>query len=190
MKVLGICGSPRKGGNTDILLDKALEGAEEAGAQTEKLFLNDLKISPTQESEYDNIDDKGFSVIADDIQIVFKKIQESDRIIIASPVFFGSVSAQVKTMIDRFQCVWVAKNIDKKEVFSKGKIGGFISVQAAGREDFFNNSKEIIKHFFATIGIEYRDDIFCHNVEEKGEVLDHPEYLAKAFEMGKEMAGS
>ncbi|MDP8299113.1 MAG: flavodoxin family protein, partial [Candidatus Tantalella remota] len=115
MKVLGISGSPRRGGNTDLVLDKALKGATSSGADTEKIVLEDLDISPCAIEEYEKVNDEGFSVVDDDIHIIFRNIQEADAVILASPVFFGSISAQMKIMIDRFQCVWLAKYTLQKD---------------------------------------------------------------------------
>ena len=97
MKVLGISGSPRRGGNTDILLDRILEGTESKGAEVEKIILNKLKFVPCQECE--NIKDDGTCIIEDDMQLVYEKIKQSDALILASPIFFGSLSAQTKMMI-------------------------------------------------------------------------------------------
>lgn len=188
MKVLGILGSPRKGGNTDILLEKTLEGARGVGAETEKLVLNDLDIAPCQEKEYDTVNEEGLSVVDDGIQSVFRKIKESDVLILASPIFFGSLSAQTKTMIDRFQCVWLAKNILNKDIFEKKLKGGFICVEASERKDFFENARSIVRHFFATVNIQYRGEVFCPGLDEKGKVLEHPGFLSAAFGLGQELA--
>ena len=187
MKVLGISGSPRTGGNTDILLDKALEGSAACGAQIDKIILNDLNIHPCQEEEYDNVTSDGFSVVDDGIQVVYEKIKASDALILASPIFFGSLSAQTKTMIDRFQCVWLAKKKYGKEAFS-GKTGGFICVEATTREDFFDNARSIVRHFFATINVKYAGEVLCPGVEKKGDILRHLKSLEKACEMGKALA--
>src|SRR3989338_614183 len=104
MYVLGINGSPRIGGNTNLLLDKALEGAKNKGAKIEKVILNKLKIVPCQECEV--VRDDGTCKIEDDFQPLYDKIKKADAIILASPIFFGSLSAQTKIMIDRFQCYW------------------------------------------------------------------------------------
>ncbi len=186
MKVLGINGSPRIGGNTDILLDKVLEGARNKGAETEKVVLNNLKFSPCQECE--NLRDDGSCIIEDDMQSLYKKIEETDGIILASPIFFGSLSAQTKMMIDRFQCAWRAKYVLKIDIFKKKKIGGFISVEASTREDFFDNAKSIVKNLFKTIDVSYKEELFCSGVDEKGSILKHPEVLKKAFELGQSIA--
>ena len=186
MFILGINGSPRIGGNTDILLDKSLGGARLKGAETEKIILNKLKFSPCQECE--NMRDDGVCIIEDDMQIIYKKVKEADAIILASPIFFGSLTAQMKMMIDRFQCVWKAKHIYKRDIYKGNRIGGFISVQASKKRDFFNNAKSIVRNFFKVISVDYREELFCQGVDEKGEILKHPKFLKKAFELGKRIA--
>ncbi|MEK6647656.1 MAG: flavodoxin family protein [Candidatus Firestonebacteria bacterium] len=187
MKILGIQGSPRIGGNTDILLDKALSGASSKGAYVEKIILNKLKFSPCLECE--NTKNDGTCIVNDEMQIIYKKIKEVDALILASPIFFGSVSAQVKMMVDRFQCPWRAKYIYKNDVFGKKKIGGFICVSAGGKNDFFNNAKSIVKNLFVTINVSYQEELFCKGVEEKGDIIKHPDFLQKAFELGIKIGG-
>ncbi|MFH1847046.1 MAG: flavodoxin family protein [Candidatus Omnitrophota bacterium] len=190
MKVLGICASPRKDGNTEILLEKLFAGARMSGAETEKLNLRDLNIAPCCEGEYDNVDDEGFSLVHDDMQLIFKKIQETDILIAATPIFFGSISAQMKTMVDRFQCVWLARNILHKELFDKKKKGVFISVEATQRQDFFDNARAVIKNFFATINVSYEKELFCGGVDKKGAILDKTEILQEAYEVGRMISTS
>ena len=185
MKVLGINGSPRIGGNTDILLDEALKGAGLKGGRTEKIVLNKLKFSPCQECE--NAKNDGTCIIDDDLQPIYQKIDEADVIILASPIFFGSLSAQMKMMIDRFQCLWRAKYVIKKGMGEKKKKGGFISVEASTRKDFFDNAKSIIKNFFAVIDVDYKEELFCSGIAEKGSILNYPDFLREAFELGKNL---
>ncbi len=185
MNVLGINGSPRIGGNTDILLDEALKGAGIKGARTEKIILNNLKFSPCQECE--NVRDDGVCTVEDDLQLIYRKINETDAIILASPIFFGSLSAQTKMMIDRFQCLWRAKYVIKRDMGERKKKGGFISVEASTRKDFFDNAKSIVKNFFAVIDVDYQEELLCSGVSEKGDILKHPNFLKGAFELGKNL---
>ena len=185
MKVLGINGSPRRGGNTEILLDNALKGAQNKGAEVEKIVLNDLEFSPCQECE--NMPNDGFCIIEDDMQTVYRKMEEADAIILASPIFFGSLSAQTKMMIDRFQCIWRAKYILRKQVFGKRKTGAFISVQGSNRKDFFDNAISIVKNFFVTVNADYKEELFCFGIDEKNAILKHSELLKKAFRLGERL---
>jgi len=188
--MLGICASPRKDGNTDILLEKVLEGAREQGIQTEKIFLSDLNILSLEEKEYENVTEEGLSVRRDDMRIVFHKVEDCDILVIGSPIFFGSLSSQAKTMIDRFQCVWLAKEILKKEIFQKKKKGAFVSVEATNREDFFQNAKSIIRNFFAVINVKYAGELFCGGADAKRKVLERPEVLKQAYELGVKLVGA
>jgi len=188
MKILGISGSPRIGGNTDILLDKFLEGAKTKGANIEKIILNKLKFSPCQECE--NLKDDGSCIVEDDIQKVYEKIRTADALVLASPIFFGSLSAQAKMMVDRFQCLWRAKYILKKDTGFRKIKGVFLSIEGSDRKDFFDNAKSIVKNLFATINVEYKDELFCSNIDAKASILHHPDCLKKAFELGKRIVST
>ena len=166
-----------------MLLNEALKGAKDAGAKTEKVILNALKFSPCQECE--NIRDDKSCIIEDDMQAIYKKIKNADALILASPIFFGSLSAQMKMMIDRFQCAWKAKYILKKDIFKRKKVGMFISVAASDRKYFFDNAKSIVKNFFAIVNTTYKKELFCSNVEKKGDILRKSHCLKKAYELGK-----
>ena len=175
------------GGNTDILLEKALEGARAAGAKTKKIHLNNLNISPCQEVEYEEVKENGFSVIEDDIQLIYKSIQECHALILASPIFFGSISAQTKIMIDRFQSVWVSKNLRNKRIFTQKKLGVFFCTAASHRKDFFENARFIVRNFFFSINIKYKKDLFCPRVDRRGDILYQTSCLFDAFETGYEI---
>ena len=118
VKVLGISASPRFKGNSDLLLRKALAGAESAGAQTEYIRLCDLNIAPCTECNacYKTGDCK----IQDDYQQLMAKMLDADRLIFATPIFFMSVCAQAKILIDRCQCLWARKYVLKKPVILNG----------------------------------------------------------------------
>ena len=185
MKVLGISGSPRIKGNTDILLDNVLKGAKSKGADTEKIILNKLRFSPCQEC--DDIKDDGTCIVQDDMQEVYEKIREANVLVLASPIFFGSLSAQTKIMVDRFQCLWRVKYILKKDIGFKKIKGAFISVESSDRKDFFNNARSIVKNLFATINVDYAEELFCPGVDEKGSISKHSGYLKKAFGLGEKL---
>lgn len=193
-RIIGISGSPRKGGNTDLLLDEALKAARSKGAKTKKIILSELNFSPCMECE--NIRKDGVCILKDDLRMLYSEIENSDGIILASPIFFGSVSAQTKMMIDRFQCLWLAKNIfvsPAKPLATHGKtckpqkrkVGAFICVEASTRKDFFENAKSIVKNFFATIDASYEEELLCSGVDKKGAVKRNKGCLGKAFKIGE-----
>ena len=104
LRVLGIYGSPRRGGNTDQLLDRALEGAQSAGAEVTRVYARDLKMCGCLECG--GCDETGKCVVEDDMQSVYPLLQEADVIFLASPIFFYGLTAQAKALIDRSQANW------------------------------------------------------------------------------------
>ena len=183
MKALGILGSPRRGGNSELLLDKALEGASSSGLGTEKIVLNELQFSPCQECGGCN--KSGECVIDDAMQKLYKKIAACDIIVIASPIFFGSLAAQVKAMIDRFQCRWAGRYILGKKESKPSKKGFLILVSAANKDSFFKNAESIVKNFFAVLDIEFAGNLYCPNLEKKAKVLEQWDYLRQALKLGR-----
>ena len=186
MKVLGVLGSPRRGGNTEILLDEALRGAADHGGSCEKVVLRDLKITPCLEI-YKCAKD-GVCAIQDDMQDLFPKIEQTERLIIASPIFFYSVSAWSKAMIDRCQSLWAKKYILKLPVSPVNhRKGAFISVGATRGKKLFDGVRLTIKYFFDAIDVTYSDELLVPGVDEKGEVRKQEEALQQAYELGRRL---
>jgi multimeric flavodoxin WrbA len=186
MKVLSVLGSPRRGGNTEILLDEALRGASHYGGSCEKIVLRDLKITPCLEI-YKCAKD-GVCAIKDDMQDIFPKIVQAQRLIIASPIFFYSVSALTKAMIDRCQSLWAKKYILQLPVSPvPDRKGAFISVAATRGKKLFDGVRLTIKYFFDAIDVSYSDELLVRGVDEKGEVRDQPEALKAAYDLGRRL---
>lgn len=187
--LLGISSSPRKGGNSDILLDKLLDGAMSSGGLIEKVRLNELNFKPCQECG--GCDDTGLCVIGDDMGLLYEKVRQADCLVLASPLFFTSISAQTKMMIDRFQCIWIAKHrLKKKFSPEKNRKGVFLCVSALDKIELFENAKKIIRSFFATLDIEYFGDIYCGGVDKMATILKNEAVLKKAFKLGADLARS
>ena len=186
MKVLGIMGSPRRQSNTEILLDKALEGAREAGAEVEKVLVSKLKISPCLEI-YACLKD-GNCAIKDDMQSLYEKLLEADHIIFASPIFFYGITSQAKAVIDRCQALWVRRHVlgigkeDKRE-----RRGVFISVGATRGGKLFDGAVLTLKYFFDAIGVKYSGDLLIREIDKKGQIREHPAVLEDAFRLGQEL---
>ena len=186
MEVLGIMGSPRSQSNTEILLDRALEGAREVGAEVEKVLVSKLKISPCLEIYACRKD--GNCAIKDDMQLLYKKLLEADHVILASPMFFYGVTSQAKAVIDRCQALWVRKHVlgmgkeDKRE-----RRGVFISVGATRGAKLFDGAVLTVKYFFDAIGVKYSGDLLVRGIDDKGQIIGHPTALQDAFRLGQEL---
>ncbi len=103
MKVLGICGSPRKGGNTEYLLQSVLDTVENAGADAELIRLCDGELSPCRGCRLClNLER---CVIEDDMQGIYAKLLEADAVVLGTPVFFNNVSGLMKAFMDRTWCM-------------------------------------------------------------------------------------
>ena len=186
MKVLGILGSPRREGNTEILLDEALRGASDNGGLCEKVILRDLKITPCLEI-YKCAED-GVCAIQDEMQGLFPKIIQAERLLLASPIFFYSVPALAKAMIDRCQSLWAKKYILKLPVSPiADRKGVFISVAATRGKKLFDGVRLTVKYFFDAIDVAYSDELFVRGADEKGEVRDQPEALKAAYDLGQRL---
>lgn len=159
MLVLGISSSPRQKGFTNLLLNESLAGAISAGAQTDKLVLNDLTIRPCQECW--QCGDDSSCPQQDDMKLVYDKVDKADAIIIASPVYFTTVTAQLKLMIDRFNSVWAPRrNNARIRPAVPVKRGAFICVAGEAKPEYFRNSRSVVKAFFGTAGIKYSKELF------------------------------
>jgi len=183
LKVLGIMGSPRIKGNTDLLLEEALKGAKSQGAEVEKIVVDKLKISPCK--EYLGCFKDGNCVIRDDMDDIYPKLLGADVVIIASPMFFYGVSSQAKALIDRCQALWARKHILKQSLPNSGRKGAFIAVGATKGKRLFEGAILTVKYFFEAIGVEYADELLIRGVDARGEIKEHPIALSDAFELGK-----
>jgi len=186
MKVLGILGSPRRQGNTEILLNEALRGASDHGGSCEKVVLRDLKITPCLEI-YKCAED-GVCAIQDEMQGLFPKIVQAERLLLASPIFFYSVPALAKAMIDRCQSLWAKKYILKLPVSPiADRKGVFISVAATRGKKLFDGVRLTVRYFFDAIDVAYSDELLVRGADGKGEVRDQPEALEAAYDLGRRL---
>ncbi|MCF8043677.1 MAG: flavodoxin family protein [Desulfarculaceae bacterium] len=188
-RIVAIYGSPRQGGNSALLTDQAVEGAKEAGATVEKLVLRDLNISPCLEIYGCKKD--GRCVIKDDFQGLYDQCLAADAMILSSPIFFYTVSAHTKIMMDRFQSLWVKKYwIDKVKFgqWTPKRKGLFISVGATHGQKLFEGVLLTVRYFMDVLDMELSQSLLYRGLDLKGDVEQHPEYLQEAREAGAALA--
>ena len=177
MKVLGVVGSPRKGGNTDILVDRVLLGAQEKGNTTNKILLNDLNIKPCQACM--SCKKTGRCVIDDDMQDIYAQILESQCLVLGTPIYWLGATAQMKTFIDR----WYALLDANYKTKLKGKSAAIIAVCGAPETSMTDFTVQAFEKMFGFIGIELRGKIIT-SARERAEVLKNKSVLEKAFSLG------
>jgi len=189
IRVLGIAGSPRRGGNTDLLLAEVMRGAASKGAKVKTIVLSELNIAPCQHC--DVCLKKGRCKVDDDMQMVYKELAAADRIVLASPIHFMSVTAQAKAMIDRCQALWARKYVLKIPPLGGGRQrkGLFISVGGRGVANLFEPALATIKALFNTLDIAYGGDLLFARarVDGRGDILKHPDALHQAFLAGQKL---
>ena len=188
MRVLGIAGSPRRGGNTDILLAEVMKGAASRGAEVKTIILSRLKIAPCQHC--DGCLETGRCKVKDDMQMVYDELVMAGRIVLASPVHFMGVTAQTKAMIDRCQALWVRKYklklppLGDRQVERKGL---FISVGGTKQANLFEPALATVKSLFKVLDIAYAGELLFPGVDEKGAIAKNPEALRQAFLAGQKL---
>jgi multimeric flavodoxin WrbA len=187
MKVTAFLGSPRKDGNTELLLKEAIRGIEESGSDVDIFNLNQMDIMPCQNCG--GCEETGACVYEDDMFQIYDAIRTSDRFILASPIFFFNVSAQIKIMIDRCQAFWCEKYLLKKPIPEGNyKRKGLLLLVAGMKKDIGIQCAEVtVKAFFRTISVQEHKTLGYIGIDAKGEILKHPTALKEAYEAGKEL---
>lgn len=187
MYLLGISGSPKIGGFTNLLLDKALEGAKSSGTLIEKIILNSLNFRPCQECG--GCDKTGVCILDDDMKSIYERLARADAVVVASPIYFVSLTAQLKAMIDRCHSLWVSKYILKNNPLKVNRSKGvFLCVGGKESKVYFENASKIIKAFFVTLDIEYSSDLFVGGLNTMlADSSKRKTALEKAFQLGSSL---
>ena len=189
--VAAIYGSPRRNGNTAKLLREAVAGARAAGARVDEIVLRDLKMSSCLEIYSCKQD--GECRIRDDFQKVRDLVLSCGGLMLASPIFYYTVSAHTKILMDRFHSVWVKKHwVDKSSGSerSQRRKGLFISAGATQGRKLFEGTLLSVRYFYDTLDMDLWKTLLYRGLEDADDVLNHPEYLDDARRAGEELAGA
>lgn len=189
MKILGVLGSPRRGGNSDILLEEALRGAREAGAEVEKIVLDRLQIRGCRDCKSCN--ETGRCDIDDDMQQVLEKVLQSQGIIHSCPIYFYSMTAQMKAYLDRWCALY-----DEKWQFHSHYLprmrGKNIAVIAVCGDSDIKMAELAIDPFQRLVRAEtnifkWGGSLAVPSVDVIGEVQQNQKVLEKAYQLGRQM---
>ncbi|MCC7572295.1 MAG: flavodoxin family protein [Candidatus Methanofastidiosum sp.] len=181
-KVLGIIGSPRRNGNTHILVNRVLEGAENQGAETGSLFLNDFII---KECDGCHACWKGLECAKkDDMNGFYQKIIDSDILVFGTPVYWYGPTAIMKAFIDRFVYFNCPENREK----IRGKSAVVTIPFEEDDEKASLATVEIFEKSFGYLEMNLTDVLLAPGVGEKGAILEKKIILERAYNIGKMLA--
>ncbi len=191
--VLGLFGSPRKGGNTDILLEEFLRGCAERGAVCERIRLSGLRVGGCRGCG--GCEKTGQCVVEDDMQSVYEALERSDRIVMAAPIYFYNVPAQTKAVIDRTQALWTRKYLRQERAGQPpgqrpDRRGFFIGVGATRGKRLFDGTIQTMRYFFDAVDVEFDGHLVYGEMDAKGAIRAHPTALKDCCEAGLNFVNS
>jgi multimeric flavodoxin WrbA len=174
-KVVVLSGSPRKGGNSELLCDQFMRGAKEAGNQVEKIFVCEKAINYCTACDACQ-NNGGVCVQKDDMAEILDKMIGADVLVMATPVYFYTMNAQMKTLIDRTYARYTA--VSNKEMY-------FIMTAAVGNKGLLERTLESFRGFAACLsGAREMGVIYGTGAWNKGDIRKSPA-MDQAYEMGK-----
>jgi len=188
VNIAAIFGSPRRNGNTSILLRHSIAGARDAGAYVSEIVLRNLTISPCLEIY--GCRNTGKCVIEDDFKEIETLFQHIDGLILASPIFFYAVSAHTKILMDRCNSLWVKKYWIENKSHGKAdypRKGLFISVGSTKGKKLFEGARLSVRYFMDALDMELWKSLLFRGIETEGQILESPPLLQKAYEAGKDL---
>ena len=180
-KVLVLLGSPRKKGNSFELAQGISAGVREAGGEVETVYLNGLKISPCQACNACHKEDRSGCAVDDDMQTLYPKISEADALVLASPVYWFTVSAQIKLFMDR----WYAFGAEDYQALTGKKAA--VAMSFGDADPFVSGCVNALRTFqdaFSYVGIELAGMVYG-SADEPGEIKSNQELMGKAFQLGR-----
>ncbi|GFZ31933.1 flavodoxin [Clostridium zeae] len=208
MKIIALNGSPRKTKNTATILKEALEGAKTQGAEIELINLYDLNYKGCVSCfacKRIGGQSYGKCAVKDDLQAVLRKIEEADALILGSPIYFGEITGEMRSFLERFLFQYLTYDENHTVIFDRKLPIGLVytmNVQSehmklVGYEQKFKNTEDMMKRFFGVaeslfINDTYQFDDYSKYVssmfdeKHKAQIRDEqfPKDLKKAFELG------
>ena len=182
MKAIGIVGSPRKNGNVDTLVKSVLDGAEQAGYQTKKYSLNEMKYSGCQACEYCKSHDR--CRLEDDLTSLLQDMVEADAVVFGSPIYFFQFTGQFRLMEDRMYSLIDSTFSSRLRPGKKAVI-----VTSQGNPDLVSYEKAIVEFadVLKLLGFEVKDTIRMDSGSAKDAVLGRKDLLDKARAIGQSL---
>lgn len=190
MKILAVIGSPRKRSNTTILLNELVAGAESAGAEVQTIVPFKMNIGPC--IACDGCYKTGRCIVKDDFQQVYDTVLDTDVLVIATPIYFGAVSAQVKVFIDRFQCFWARRDIAREPMppgpAGKPRKGVLIAISGIDKPIMFQGARTTMDFVMRSLEGEMYAELAYGGYDEREAIRENDAALARAREIGRRLA--
>lgn len=190
MDILAIYGSPRRQGSTDTLLDAFVSAAEEAGASAHRLYPRDMNIGCCLGCR--QCEKLGRCVVNDDMQQVYPLLESARAVVLASPVFFYTVTSCVKPVIDRAQALWARKYVLKNPlpgvVDGVERAGYFLSCGATRGENLFEGMLLTMKYFCDALSVKQAESLLYRRIDGPADIEKHPSALGEAAALGRKAA--
>jgi hypothetical protein len=174
VKVLGIAGSPRRGGNTETLLDWCLGAAEAQGAEVTKIRLCDLDLNPCRAC--DACQAEGVCAVKDDMHQLYPQLRTADAVVLAAPVYSMGMPALPKAMVDRCQPFWALKYVLKQNLVEPGgpeRSGAFLSCAGTTFTHVFDGTRQVVRYLWHVLEVRSAGELLCPGVDAAGEILRH-----------------
>lgn len=188
--ITAVNGSPRKHGNTETVLDAFLRGTESTGAETNKLSLVDIDHKNCRGCNACH--KKGVCILKDDLTPIFDAVLASDILVLASPIYSMTVTAEMKSFIDRGQFLWAQKFVTKTLAFSeehlKHHIGVYLGTSGQEIPHIFDAAFPVVRAFFNDAGFSYTENVLFAGMDQHGGVKGWPESVTFAEAEGKRIA--
>ena len=188
-RVLAFAGSPRRGGNSEKLLDSALAGVAAAApaAAVTKIVLNELEFAPCQNCRFCSTMGYCRFAAGDNMKGIYEALDASDRFVVASPIYFASISAQLKTMIDRCQAIWARKYLLKRPHANPDRKALFLCCGGFKHDRFYKCARQVIAAWCVVLDIRLTGELFYPSIDALGDIAKHPTALDNAFSAGREL---
>jgi len=186
-EVLLFLGSPRKKGNSEVLAEAVCRGIKQGGGSYEIVRLADLNFSPC--IGCGGCNKTGHCVVEDQMIPLYDKIESARRVIMVSPIYFYSITAQAKAFVDRCQALWNRKYLQVKKGTWKqdpDRKGYLVAVAATQGERVFDGAILTMQYAYDAMGLIYGGDFLVRGVDKRGEMAKDVETLKKAEEFGKQ----
>jgi putative NADPH-quinone reductase len=188
-KVIGLLGSPLPEGNTAVLLDRALQGAADAGCTVEKIVVNNLDFQACMEMMFCR--EHETCIIDDDMQEMYRKFREMDSLIIATPIMTMGIPGKLKSFMDRFQVFFMAKYVRSQPLVAPDNKSRrkslLICISGMKIPEVFVGAKLTLRAFLDIIDCGYADELLISDMDTIRDIRTRRDLLDAAYTKGRSL---